>query len=206
MLSLMGDTVIRYSATGEIQQRTGGFGKQTSPRGVYETSDGKWVAVAGSSQSIVERLFEAMGHPEWNSDERYSTNAARVLRDDELQAAVRSWVGASTREQILKTLEKWGVAAGPVNDARDLTEEPHFLERYSIITQHSDRFGDVLVPGLVAHAKSIGDFTERGDAPRYAQHTKEVLDEYADLTQADLDRLQAEGAIRLEDDGQMEGD
>jgi formyl-CoA transferase len=200
MLTLMGDTVIRYSATGEIQQRTGGFGKQTSPRGVYETSDGKWVAIAGSSQSIVERLFEAMGHPEWNQDERYSTNAARVLRDDELQAALRAWVKASTRAEILASLEKWQVAGGPVNDARDLTEEPHFRDRHSIVTQHSAGFGDVLVPGLIAKLRSMETVTERGDAPGYARHTREVIQEFTDLSDRDIERLHAEGVIRIAGD------
>ncbi|OYW93972.1 MAG: hypothetical protein B7Z23_04215, partial [Pseudomonadales bacterium 32-61-5] len=40
----------------------------TSPRNVYETSDGRFIAISASIQQMAERVFRAIGRPDMIED------------------------------------------------------------------------------------------------------------------------------------------
>ena len=44
--------------------RSGNQSTHTAPRNVYECSDGKFVAMSGSMQSMAMRIFDTISHPE----------------------------------------------------------------------------------------------------------------------------------------------
>src|SRR5205823_928863 len=128
MMTIMGDIVTRYGVLGEIEQRTGSRGKVTSPRGIYQTADERWVCIAGSAQAVVARLIKAMGQPDLIEDPRFRDNASRLENDEELQKLVTEWVGSHDRTEVLALLDHHEVAAGPVNDARDIVEDEALWE------------------------------------------------------------------------------
>ena len=55
MFHLMGPLASLYGVTGEQQPRLGSGLPYTVPRGTYRCSDGKWVAVSTSSDSVQPR-------------------------------------------------------------------------------------------------------------------------------------------------------
>ena len=57
---LTGHAVV-YDQLGLPGRRTGSRTAGSAPRNVYRTSDDRWIAIAGSTQSITERLFREMG-------------------------------------------------------------------------------------------------------------------------------------------------
>jgi crotonobetainyl-CoA:carnitine CoA-transferase CaiB-like acyl-CoA transferase len=173
-LAFMGDTILRYTLTGEVLER-GGF-NVTAPRGCYQTSDQRWIIIAGSSEAVVHRLFEAMGRIDLVTDERFATNAARTQNRSEVEAIVSQWVATHTRDAVLKLLIEHDVAAGPVNDARDIAEDPMFRQRGSMREVHSDRFGGaVLWPGSVLRTtEPVADYV---DPPDLGSDTDDVLAE-----------------------------
>jgi crotonobetainyl-CoA:carnitine CoA-transferase CaiB-like acyl-CoA transferase len=194
LMSMLGDSLVRYTATGEIMQRTGGVGQSAAPRGVYETNDGAWIVIAASAQSIVERLFRAMGRSDLITDKRYSTNDGRVEHDAELQGVIRDWVRARDRKTVLATLEKAAVACGPVNDARHVSEDPHFLARNSIVPLRSALIGDVLAPGLIAKMASYSSY-QPGNSPDHGQHTSSVLQTVLGMDPDSIASLHRRGVI-----------
>jgi crotonobetainyl-CoA:carnitine CoA-transferase CaiB-like acyl-CoA transferase len=196
LMHMLGDLLMRYSTSGEIEQRRGSMGKNTSPRGVYQARDGAWLAIAGSTQAIVERLFTAMGRPELIHDQRYATNEARVAHNAELQRLVTDWVGAQDRAEVLALLKKFEVVAGPINDARDLVEDGALRERGSVVELHSSELGDVTVPGLIAKMSSCEE-PERGDAPRHGQHTLSLLQEDLGLSAEQIQDLRQAGVLHV---------
>jgi crotonobetainyl-CoA:carnitine CoA-transferase CaiB-like acyl-CoA transferase len=173
-LAFMGDTILRYTLTGEVLER-GGF-NVTAPRGCYQTSDDRWIIIAGSSEAVVHRLFEAMGRIDLVTDERFATNAARTQNRAEVEDIVSQWVATQTRDAVLKLLVEHDVAAGPVNDSRDIAEDAVFRQRGSIREVHSERFGGtVLWPGSVLKtSEPVADYV---DPPELGRDTDEVLAE-----------------------------
>ncbi len=173
-IAFMGDTILRYTLTGDVLER-GGF-NVTAPRGCYETSDQHWIIIAGSSEAVVHRLFEAMGRPDLVTDDRFATNAARIENRAEVEEMVSRWVATQTREGVLSILRDHDVAAGPVNDSKDIAEDPVFRQRGSIREVRSERFGGtVLWPGGVLRTtEPVADYV---DPPDLGRDTDDVLAE-----------------------------
>jgi len=76
-LAWMGPHITEYSVTREEPQRFGSGAPQIVPYEMFETSDGSLMLAAGNDE-LFAKLCVALGHPEWRTDERFSTNQARV--------------------------------------------------------------------------------------------------------------------------------
>ena len=57
------------------------------PSSHYQTKDGKWIAIACTSDAMFVRLAEVMEQPELASANRYSPQALRLGARDEVNAA-----------------------------------------------------------------------------------------------------------------------
>ncbi|MFB4308179.1 CaiB/BaiF CoA transferase family protein [Actinomadura sp. GTD37] len=176
LMFILGDMILNYTATGHVQQRVGNGTGSASPRGIYRAADGGWLAIAASNQSIAVRLFTAMGAAEVLDDPRFATNEARLANDAVVQAKVRDWVASVPRAEILRVLEEHEVVASAVNDAGDITADPHFLDRTLVEITGSDVLGRVLMPGPVLHL-SRWDGPSYEGVPSVGEHTDEVLAE-----------------------------
>lgn len=174
LLSFFGGALLRYTALGEIMERSGNSGGGTSPRGIYLCRDNKWVAISGSSQRIAERLFEIMGHGNLMSDPRFATNAARVENDEIVNELVKKWAKSMDRSEVLKILDSGEVAAGPVNTAEDIVADAHFRERGSIRDYVSSTLGSSTQPGPLLRMTGFEPADIR-DAPNLGEHTVETL-------------------------------
>lgn len=174
LMFIIGDMMLKYTGLGEIQGRIGNDTGAASPRGLYQASDGKYLAIAASNQGIAARLFAAMGRPELIEDSRFDTNAARLTNNDHVQKVVADWVASLSRADALAVLEEYEVVAGPVNDAADIVADPHFRERTLVGVGEDSVLGSVLMPGPVLHMSSY-------EGPKYdgvasiGRDTKETL-------------------------------
>jgi crotonobetainyl-CoA:carnitine CoA-transferase CaiB-like acyl-CoA transferase len=193
LMFILGDAVLNYTSSGTIMQRHGNASGAASPRGIYQASDGNWLSIAASNQSIALRLFEAMGRPDLKDDERYATNTARMAHNDGMQQIVVDWVGSRPRAEVLAILDEHEVVAAAVNDAKDVTEDPHFAER-TLVDLANTVLGPALMPGPVLHMNDYAGPTYDG-VPTIGQHTREVLAEDLGLAADTIDRLAADGVV-----------
>jgi crotonobetainyl-CoA:carnitine CoA-transferase CaiB-like acyl-CoA transferase len=193
LMFILGDAVLKYSATGEVLQRQGNTSGSASPRGIYQASDGAWLSIAASSQNIAMRLFSAMGREDLCTDPRYATNSARLANNAALQEIVVAWVRSMPRADVLETLEKHEVVAAPVNDSRDIVSDQHFRTR-TLVELAGTVLGPVLMPGPVLHLDGYGGPAYDG-VPSVGQHTDEVLAQQLNLGETELNDLQARGVI-----------
>ncbi len=193
LMFILGDAIINYTSTGFISQRVGNSSGAASPRGIYQASDGGWLAIAASSQTIALRLFDAMGRPDLKTNPRYATNAARMENNASLQEIVIDWIKARPRDEVLAILGKHEVVAAAVNDASDIARDPHFLER-TLRPITGTVFGDALVPGPILHiAGYSGPAYTR--YPSVGEHTREVLVDELGLDAGEFQVLQTEGVV-----------
>jgi len=143
LVTILGPQPIVYDQLGEVQQRTGNRSVNNAPRNTYRTSDGKWVAVSTSANSIAERVLRLLGHPELIDEPWFSTGAGRAQHADLLDGLVSEWVGARTREEVLDAFTEAGAAIAPVYDVADLFADPHVIARGTIASVDDDDLGRV---------------------------------------------------------------
>ena len=187
MLAIMGPDVTNAAATGKPAETL----KIASPRGAYCCADGGWVSLSGSTDSMARRVFEAIGRPELIEDPRFSTNAARLAHDDQVEAMLRDFFGAMDREAALALLRARGVTVGPILDAASLLRDPHVAARGVYVEEAGS--------GTVMHAVTPRlDGTPGGLrrlAPRCGEHSSEILGEIGAAAE-DVAALASRRAIR----------
>ena len=130
MFQLMGPLVSLFALTGEQQARLGAGLPYTVPRGTYQCSDGRWIAVSASSESVARRLLDAIG---LGDDERFTTFAGRERHRAALDAAMAAWCRDRPSADVVSRLTTADAAVGPVMDFADIADDPHFLARRAII-------------------------------------------------------------------------
>ena len=105
LFSVLGPQITEFSELGVVQGRQGNRSPRTAPRNAYQTSDGRWVALSGGTQQIVNRMLEAIERPELAEDPRFSDSAARRANADEIDAIVADWIAGHTLEEVLAAFE-----------------------------------------------------------------------------------------------------
>jgi crotonobetainyl-CoA:carnitine CoA-transferase CaiB-like acyl-CoA transferase len=129
MLQMMGPLVSVYAVTGEQQPRLGGGLPYTVPRGSYRCSDGRWVTISTSSDSVAARMMQVLGHAQ---DERFTSFEGRAAHREELEAVMVAWCAQRTRDQVVDQLTAADAAVGPVMDMAEIASDVHVAARGAI--------------------------------------------------------------------------
>ena len=130
IFQIMGPLISVYLTRGEMQERMGSLIPYTVPRGVYKCSDGKFVAMSTSSDSIAGRVMTLLG---FGDDERFSTFAGRIENRHVIDDAIEKWFAQHTQAEALAIFEEIQAAAGPVLDMHDIAHDPHYAARDAIV-------------------------------------------------------------------------
>ena len=78
LFSVLGPQAAEYQLTGEVTPRSGSHSPTHAPRNVYQTQDGRWIALSAGMEGTLKRLFEGLGIPDGLEDLRFSTHEARL--------------------------------------------------------------------------------------------------------------------------------
>lgn len=148
LMWILGGHIIEFDQLGIIQERSGNQSTRTSPRNTYQTSDGKWIALSASSESIAERVFKAIGRPELIEEPKFNTNQHRLMHRDEVDAIIMDWAMKHTQEEALEILRKADAAVAPIYDISQIVADPHFLHRKSIETVDDPELGKITMQGV----------------------------------------------------------
>src|SRR5207237_335992 len=100
---------------------------QSSPIGVYPTSDGRFMVLSVSTDRVWLRMTEAMGHPEWAGDPRFSSNPRRTSHADEVDEVVGGWFAEHTANEAQRILDDAGVPVSPLYSIADIFGDPQYL-------------------------------------------------------------------------------
>src|SRR5262249_61926373 len=96
LLSVLGPAAAEYALDGTVAVRRGNSSDNASPRGTYQTREGKWVALSASTPASAAALFAGLGLSELLADPRFATNDARVAHNDLVDAALSHAIGSRT--------------------------------------------------------------------------------------------------------------
>ena len=162
-----------YSAFGAVREPAGSALPGIAPSNTYACNDG-WVLVAGNGDSIYRRLMHAIDRDDLGRDAELATNAGRVVRVQEIDAAIGDWAQSRSVAEALATLQAAQVPVGRVYTAKDIAEDPHYRAR-GMIERITTADGLSLdVPGVVPKLSLTPGRIDRL-APTLGQDTDAVL-------------------------------
>jgi crotonobetainyl-CoA:carnitine CoA-transferase CaiB-like acyl-CoA transferase len=173
VFSVLGPEAAIHQLTGKIRKRVGSASEGSSPRNVYATNDGGWVAISASTQAMAERLLKAIGHGAMLDDPRFRTNAERVKHRELVDEAVGGWIGQRSLAEAIGFFEEAGVTAAPVYDIAQFVEDPHVQERGILVGLPDDEMGTVPMHAPVPRLDGTPGVV-RTPAPEIGQHNDEI--------------------------------
>lgn len=182
-----------YSVFGAVRGPSGSALPGIAPTNAYCCADGAYAIIAGNGDSIFKRLMAAIGRDDLGSDPALGDNAGRVLRVQEIDAAIGAWAQGLAVAEVLLVLERADVPAGRIYTVADIAADPHYAARgmlNSVVLEDGTR---VTVPGFVPKLSRTPG-AHRRNAPTLGQDTEAVLREVG-VSPQQIATLRSRGVI-----------
>ncbi|MEV6203485.1 CoA transferase [Streptomyces sp. NPDC051771] len=193
MLSVVGPHPLWYDQLGYVQPRTGNRSRNNAPRNTYRTSDGSWVAVSTSAQSIAERVMRLVDRAELIDEPWFADGTGRAAHADVLDEAVGSWIARHTRDEAMAAFEKAEAAIAPVYDVRDVLADPQFQALGTVTEVPDPELGPIRMQNVLFRLSGTPGGIRWAGRPHGAD-TDEVLTA-AGFAPAEISALRAQGAV-----------
>ncbi len=194
VLNMMENVVTDYDAGGYIRERTGSFLPKIAPSNVYPTKEDVWLVIGANQDSVWARMAEAMGHPEWATEERYATHQARGINQVELDEIISDWTKDFAVADLEALLNEHGIPNGKIYRAPEMLEDPQFQARESIVRVDHPEFGSIAMQS-VAPKFSETQGAVRHPGPALGEHNDYVWGEVAGKSSDEIANLKDRGII-----------
>jgi len=164
-----------------------------APHGIYPCrGTDQWLAIACENDrqwSALQQLLQIAGvggelQAGWSL-------AQRQQRADVIDRVIGAWSERLCKEEAAQALQQQGVAAGPVNTTPDMTADPHIQARRFFVPY--ERF-DTPMPGNPMHMSGL-DSSQWRPCPALGEHNREVLRDWLELTEQEIDTLESRGVL-----------
>jgi crotonobetainyl-CoA:carnitine CoA-transferase CaiB-like acyl-CoA transferase len=133
LFSVLGPLPAEYRALGRVRERLGSRSKNAGPRGCYATSDGRFIAVSGSTPKMAERFLQAYGLAHLLDDDRFRTNEARVRHSADLDSHVATAIASRTLAENLRIIGEHELTAIAVQTVADIEQDAHWQFRRLLV-------------------------------------------------------------------------
>ena len=174
-------------ATGRAPQPFGSAHRLTAPYQALRTRDG-YLTVGGNNQRLWSRLCAVIGREDLVEDGRFATNPDRMANIEALEAELESALGDRDTGEWVELMLQEGVPAGPINDYRQVFEDPHTIAREMVVEMQHPVEGTIRGLGVPFKLSETPAEIRRA-APLLGEHTDEVLREVG-LTPDEIAALQ----------------
>jgi len=184
---------MNYLATGETPGRIGNAHPNIVPYQPFRTKDGDVILACGND-NLFNKFCEVGNCRHLAQDPRFATNSKRVENRSAITALLAEIFAQRTTQEWCDALEAAGVPNGPINNLKQVFEEPQVAARGMRIELEHPLAGKV--PLIASPMKFSGTPLEyRAAPPTLGQHTDEVLRGLLYMDDAEIARLRASGVV-----------
>jgi crotonobetainyl-CoA:carnitine CoA-transferase CaiB-like acyl-CoA transferase len=195
MASLLGDAILDYQIGGREVEAVGNSSTEAVPHGVYRCQgDDCWCAIAVFTDEEWRGFKRALGNPPWAEGKRFATFSGRLKNEAKLDRLVEGWTKGHTAEEAMAWLQKQGVAAGVVQSASDLAQDPQLSERGFFIELDHPELGKTISDATPVRLSETPAKYSRA-APLLGQDNEYVYGELLGLSETELTELKKRGII-----------
>lgn len=181
----------------DLPERTGNrhSGKALAPYNAYEADDG-YVTVICINDMQWRRLTETMDRPELASRDEFRSKTQRADHVDLIDRIVEDWVSGQTRDEVVTELREADVPCAPVQSIDEVLSDRQLQSRGMVneLLNRGNGESRTYVPGRPFNLSSAAA-PSITPAPRLGEHTEEVLRDTADYSEAEIRKLEEEGAF-----------
>jgi crotonobetainyl-CoA:carnitine CoA-transferase CaiB-like acyl-CoA transferase len=177
LTGVLANQALFYLVSGTPPRRMGNAHPTVVPYQTFPCSDGHVLVACGNDGQFV-KMMAVLGAPEMAQDERYRTNAARVVNRATLIPRLYELTPKFTRAQLCDKLEAVSVPAGPINSIADAFADPQVIARGMRIDRPHPASRSGSIPGVRSPITINGRRAAADRAPpQVGEHTEEILKE-----------------------------
>jgi formyl-CoA transferase len=192
-VGILANQGMNYLATGVPPGRIGNAHPNIVPYQPFKARDGDVILACGND-NLFNKFCEVAGCQHLARDARFATNSKRVENREAITSLLAEIFARRTTQEWCNALEAAGVPNGPINNLKQVFEEPQVIARGMKIELEHSLAGKV--PLIASPMKFSGTPLEhKAPPPTLGQHTDEVLRGLLRMDDAAIAKLRADGVI-----------
>ena len=186
--------ITMFDMLGINRERVGNDFPDAAPRSLYKTADDRWLGLSATSQSTFESLAKAMGMEKLLERPEFKNNAARLENRDALNDELNGWLSQRKMKETLDQLIPAGGVVGPVYDAAQIMDDPHYQAREDIIDIDDPELGLTKMVGVVPKFSETPGAVEHA-GPVVGEHNQYIYASWLGLCEEELAEMNRQGTI-----------
>jgi crotonobetainyl-CoA:carnitine CoA-transferase CaiB-like acyl-CoA transferase len=167
-IAVLANQVSNALVSGNDPPRQGNTHPNIVPYQPFEAADKPLIIAVGNDRQFA-KLAGLCGHPEWAKDERFATNAARVVNRSEIERLVSECIRRRSADDWFGELDAAGIPAGPINSVTEALSDVQAQHRQMVRT----------IAGMPLVGSPVRIDGKRADSdrppPSLGEHTDKVL-------------------------------
>jgi crotonobetainyl-CoA:carnitine CoA-transferase CaiB-like acyl-CoA transferase len=194
-LQLVSTAIMNYSCNEVEEKAKGNACDFAAPHGIFRCKgDDRWCTIGIFEDKEWPSFCKALGRPEWITKPEFSTLTARKTHETELNHLIEQWTETREAEEVMKILQRAGVAAGVVQNAKDLYNDIQLKERECFWLANHKEMGEISYLGQPSRLSRTKAKIYRS-APCLGEHTEYICREYLGMSQEEFDKNLVEGVF-----------
>lgn len=178
-----------YLNSGTLPIRAGNNYRETSPCGVYPAKDGYYGIGVGSEAIFYRLAVNVLNKPELPTDPRFCCETARVKNREALDVFLNEWAGKHTVSEVVDALRAQNIPCAPINTIADVAADEHFAGARNMFPRYEQAgAGNIRITNLPLRFHEEGE-PEITSAPRFGEHTQQVMKDELGLDDAQIKAL-----------------
>ncbi len=185
--------IMNYFTSGKIPGRYGNAHANVVPYEAFAAADGHVILAVGNDSQFAS-FCKVAGRPEVAADPRYATMPGRITNRSTLIPLLHEIFRQRPSRRWLAELEAAGVPCGPINDYKEVFEDPQVRHRgLKIEIPHAAGVPCPTVASPMRFSETPVEY--KLPPPLLGEHTREVLGDLLGMRREELDRLAAKKII-----------
>ena len=162
-----------YAKFGIARDREGIGTRNACPHGHFLCADGKWVAIACTSDRIWTRMAEnVLNRPELAAS--HPTTADRIADRATIDGVVETFTRSLPLTEVVRQCEAGQVPCGAINTIADIFNDPQFAARDVLANVLHETLGEIVVPNVLPRLSDTpGEISSLG--PKLGEHNADIL-------------------------------
>ncbi len=194
VVNLMRMSLTRTLADGTVHTRPGYMGFRGLPM-IFPCAPGgpdDYVMIHPRGDAW-EMMLAAIDRTDLIGDPRFDDEEERIRNVEDASAIITDWTSKRTKWEAMETLATSGVLAGATIGATEVLENDHLIAREMIVSVEDPVRGDYRMIGIPI--KLSEDANQVMRAPRYSEHTDEVLTSVLGCSVDEVANMRQQGVI-----------
>jgi len=194
---MLGELLLKAGLEPGSVRPMGNRSERGAPWGAYPCAgEDQWCVISVRDDSDWARLRRAMGDPAWAQAAELETAAGRFAAHDAIDAELSAWTRTLDKYALTRKLQDAGVPAAPMLTATGMLDDPHYRARGFERGIEQQDLGYIAMEGPAFRASGMSD-VRIFQAPRVGEHTREICRGLLGMTEDEIERLIADGALEV---------